>query len=91
VLDFLEACERAGQPARRKGIDALFGSAISGVRSGRPGEPFPRDLDSLARVGAILPRLPRLSPGYELFDLIRQNAERGIEFQRQEAEFFDEE
>jgi transcriptional regulator with XRE-family HTH domain len=91
VMNFLDACGQAGQTARRKGIDALFRGAISGVRSGRPGEPFPRDLESLSRVEAILPRLPRLSPAYELYDLIRRHAEQSIEHQRQEAEFFDEE
>jgi transcriptional regulator with XRE-family HTH domain len=91
VERFLEACDREGPPARRKGIDSLFRASISGVRSGRPGEPFPRDLDLLTRVEPILPRLSRLSGAYELYDLIRRNAERDIAMQRQEAEFFDDE
>lgn len=89
VVDFLDACKQAGQPALRKGIDALFRGAISGIRSGQPGEPFSRDLECLERVRNILPRLPRLSPARELYDLIRHHAERSIEFQREQAEFFD--
>jgi len=89
VITFLEACERAGEPARRKGVDALFRSAISGIRSGTPGEPFPRDLQAQSLANAALARLSRLSPAYELYDLIRRDAERDIEFTRREAEFFD--
>jgi hypothetical protein len=90
AITFLEACERAGEPARRKGVDALFSSAISGIRSGTPGEPFPRDLEMQSLANAILARLSRLSPAYELYDAIRQHAERGIEFARRQAEFLDE-
>jgi transcriptional regulator with XRE-family HTH domain len=89
VITFLEACDQAGEPARRKGVDALFRSAISGIRSGTPGEPFPRDLEAHSLANAALARLSRLSPAYELYDLIRQHAERDIEFARREAEFFD--
>jgi hypothetical protein len=91
VTNFLDACERAGQPARQKGIGELLRGSMSGIRSGRPGEPFPRDLETLARVQTVLPRLPKLSPAYELYDLIRKNAERDIEIQRQQAEFFNDE
>jgi hypothetical protein len=89
VVDFLGVCERSGAPARRKAIDALFRSTISGVRSGVPGEPFPRDLEQLAKAKEVLARQPRLSPAYELYDLIRESAERNIDLQKQEAEFFD--
>jgi hypothetical protein len=89
VLAFLEACDRAGRPARRKGVDALFRSAISGIRSGRPGEPTQRDVVSTSRARAILPRLPRLSGAYELYQMILTEAERGVAQSRQDAEFFD--
>lgn len=89
VVSFLDACERTGQPIRRKGIDSLLRAAISGVRSGRPGQPFSRDLATVERVDALLPSLPRLSPAYELYDLIRERAERGIELQQQTAELPD--
>jgi hypothetical protein len=88
-ITFLEACERAGEPARRKGVDALFRSAISGICSGTPGEPFPRDLQAQSLANAALARLSRLSPAYELYNLIRRDAERDIEFTRRQAEFFD--
>lgn len=89
VITFLEACEGAGEPAPRKGVNALFRSAISGMRSGTPGEPFPQDLEAQSLAKATLARLSRLSPAYKLYDLIRDHAEHGIEFARREAEVFD--
>src|SRR5882724_4880848 len=89
VVTFLEACERAGEPVRRKAIAALYRSAISGVRGGRPGEPFPRDIECREASLALLSRLPRLSPAHELYDMLRAHSEDGIARARQEAEFFD--
>jgi hypothetical protein len=89
VLSFLETCDRIGRPARRKGVDALMRAAISGLRSGTPGEPFQRDLENAKRAGEILPRLSRLSGAYEFYSAILREAERDIGRARQEAEFFD--
>lgn len=91
VVNFLDACERAGEATCRKGIDCLVRAAISGVRSGTFGKPFQQDQDAIVAVEAILPRLPRISPAFQLYDLIRRHAEQGIDFQRQQAEFFDDE
>jgi transcriptional regulator with XRE-family HTH domain len=89
VVTFLDACDRAGQPVRRKAIGSLYRSAISGVRSGRPGEPFPQDVQCREAAVALLGRLPRLSPAYELYEMIRAHSEQGIAFAQQEAESFD--
>jgi transcriptional regulator with XRE-family HTH domain len=89
VVSFLDACERAAEPVRRKAIDALYRSATSGVRHGRPGEPFPRDLQCREASLALLARLPRLSPAYELYDMLRADADQSIAWARKEAEAFD--
>lgn len=89
VVMFLDACDRAGGSVRRKAILSLVRSATSGVRSGRPGEPFPRDVECLEASLALLPRLPRLSSAYELYDTVRAHSESGITLARQDAEFSD--
>jgi transcriptional regulator with XRE-family HTH domain len=89
VVNFLEACGRSGEPIRRRAIDALFRSAISGIHRGSPGEPFPRDVKCLEASLAVLSRLPRLSAAYELYDQLREHSEGGIARARREAEFFD--
>ena len=89
VVSFLDACERTGEPLRHRAMDALYESAISGVRGGRPGEPFPSALKCREASLALLARLPRLSPAYELYDLLRADAERRIARSRKEAEAID--
>lgn len=89
VVNFLDACAGAGESVRRRGIEALIRSATSGVRSGRPGEPFPRDLECREASLALLARLPRLSPAYELYDMLRTHSEQGIAWARRQAEAFE--
>jgi transcriptional regulator with XRE-family HTH domain len=89
VIAFLDQCDRAGRPARRKGVQELFRSAISGVRTSYPGEPAPYDLENQRRAKELLARLPKQSSAYELYNLVLQDAERSIESARQDAEFFD--
>ena len=88
VMSFLDACEGAGEAVRLKAIEALYESASSGVRGGRPGEPFPRDLKFREASLALLARLPRLSPAYELYDMLRTDADHSIARSRKEAEAF---
>lgn len=89
VVLFLDQCDRTGRPARRKGIEALFRASLSGVRTGRPGEPMPRDIDTSKQAAEILARLPKQSGAYELYTWLQRDADRNIEQARQEAEFFD--
>jgi hypothetical protein len=89
VIAFLDQCDRAGRPARRKGVQDLYRSAISGVRTSYPGEPAPYDLENQQRAKELLTRLPKQSSAYELYSLVLQDAERSIESARQDAEFFD--
>jgi transcriptional regulator with XRE-family HTH domain len=89
VMNFLERCDHAGDPVRRKAIDALYRVTTSGVRSGTPGEPFPRDVECRDKSIAVMARLPRLSPAYELYDMLRAHSEHSIEFARKDAEAYD--
>ncbi|HEY1613985.1 MAG TPA: helix-turn-helix domain-containing protein [Rhizomicrobium sp.] len=89
VVSFLELCDDAGDPVRRKALDALYRATISGVRSGTPGEPFPRDVECRDKAVALLARLPRLSPAFELYDMLRAHSEHSIEFARKDGEAFD--
>jgi transcriptional regulator with XRE-family HTH domain len=91
VTIFLDQCDRAGRPARQKGVEELFRSAISGVRSGIPGQPMPHDLENRRCAAEIMTRLPKRSGAYELYNMILRDAERSIEQARQYAEFFDDE
>jgi transcriptional regulator with XRE-family HTH domain len=89
VVSFLDTCERAGEPVRRKAIDALFRSATSGVHSGHPGEPFPRDLECREASLALLARLPRLSSAYEFYNMLREHSDHSIAWARKDAQAFD--
>jgi hypothetical protein len=89
VITFLEHCDRAGRPARRRGVQQLYRSALSGVRTSYPGEPAPYDLDNRRRANELMARLPKQSGAYELYSIVLQDAERNIESARQDAEFFD--
>ncbi|HET7085149.1 MAG TPA: helix-turn-helix domain-containing protein [Rhizomicrobium sp.] len=87
VVEFLDACDHTGSMVVRKAIDSLFRSVTGGVRRGTPGEPFPRDVQMVDRANAVLKTLSRLSPAYQLYQMIRDNAERDVERSKREAEF----
>jgi transcriptional regulator with XRE-family HTH domain len=89
VVAFLDACDRAGDSARRSGIQALHSSAISGIRRGRPGEPFDRDVEYREASLRFMPRLPRLSAAYELYNMILAHSENSIALAHRDAESFD--
>jgi hypothetical protein len=66
VVRFLERAKQFGKKTVNGAISDLFASTIRGVRSGTPGEPFPRDLQTKQEAGKALAELPRFSPAYEL-------------------------
>lgn len=59
-------------------------------KTGTPGEPFPRDLEALEKAKSILDSLPRFSPAYRLYDLIKRDAEKNIAESLKEQELFEE-
>jgi len=71
-------------------VTGLFNSAISGIRQGVPGEPFPRDLETKSKAESILRSLSRFSPAYQLYEALKNYSEWGIERARLDREAFEE-
>jgi len=90
VVRFLERARQFGKDLVDRATGCLFGSAIGGIRSGTPGEPFPEDLRMKEDAGKALVELPRFSPAHELYQAIAQHAETRIEFALREREAFEE-
>ncbi len=59
VTRLLHAASRQGEETLRAARSALHRSAVSGVRSGRPGEPYPEDVRQRDTAAAIAANLPR--------------------------------
>jgi len=89
VQRFLEKAKQVSPEALKGAISSLFGSAISGIRSGTPGEPMPRDLEMKKTSEETLQSLPRFSPAYELYDSVRKHAEQGLADSRRTKEAFE--
>lgn len=66
----------------------LYAGALSGMRSGTVGEPFPQDLSLKAKAEAILGTLPSYSPAYPLYQAILQHADAAISRSREDGERF---
>ena len=49
-----------------KAVSALYGSAIAGLRSGIPGEPFPQDIMIRDEAEKALQEIPRFAPAHRL-------------------------
>jgi transcriptional regulator with XRE-family HTH domain len=89
VIAFLERCEAVDLELLERVVSNLAAGASEGMRSGTPGEPYPRDLADRQQANAVLARLSRLSPAYELFEDIRLHAEGSIRRALQDAEHLD--
>ncbi|MCP3392352.1 helix-turn-helix domain-containing protein [Bradyrhizobium sp. CCGB12] len=89
VERYLEKAKQVGPKALKHAIGALFSSAVSGVRSGTPGEPMPRDISMKERSEQVLRSLPRFSPAHKLYDGIRKHAEEGLAESRHVKESFE--
>ncbi|WP_426042729.1 helix-turn-helix domain-containing protein [Brevundimonas sp. TWP2-3-4b1] len=79
VVQLLDRCRPFGATLVKSMITALYSSATSGMRSGMPGKPMPRDLEDRARSEEVLSKLSRMSPAYTLFTYIRDSARRDID------------
>ena len=88
-MRLLEKTEGFGKDMLRSIISDLYGAAIGGMRSGVPGEPFPRDIKMKEEAEKALAEIPRFSPAYELYDAVRKHAENDIARCRQEAELYE--
>lgn len=78
AIAFLDACDRAGRTARRDAAQELFRSWLNGVRTSFPGEPTQIDVEAMEKTEALLSRLTPGTGAYDLYRMIRDEAERSI-------------
>lgn len=78
VESYLACCRRADPALLKTAIDQLGAAAMSGMWSGSPGRPMPRDIQARDEATAALRTLSRLSPAYRLYKDILDHANRNI-------------
>ena len=78
VVALLDRAQQFDPELRRTVSTELYCSAISGMRHGTPGEPFPEDVSMHEQVAALIQSLDPFSPAYQLYDDIRRYSEMSI-------------
>ena len=91
VLRYLARCHQFGAECYKKASSELFSAAVSGMRSGTPGEPFPEDLRMKEEATEALKSIPRFAPGRDLYEDLLKHAEREIRRQLKEGEAHEDE
>jgi hypothetical protein len=91
VLRYLTRCHQFGAECYKRASGEVFAAAISGMRSGTPGEPFPEDLRMKEEATDALKSIPRFAPGRDLYEDLMQYAEHGIRQQLKDAEAHEDE
>lgn len=91
VKRILKSARALGKSVHRDLSSSLHAAALSGVRSGTPGVPFPEDLRTKEQSGAVLATLSRADPAYELYEALKNHAEHGIKRSQAEGRAMDEE
>lgn len=89
IIEYLAAVRSHGAEHLDFAINSLYSAAVSGMREGMPGQPFPKDVSNLSKANVILSSLSRFSPAYKLYTYIKQDAERNIEQSNREREMFE--
>jgi hypothetical protein len=90
VARALRAAHTQGLKTHSAVASALYSSAMSGIRHGVAGKPFPIDEQMKAHAEAQLAQISRADPTYGLYDSLRKHAERDIERQLAEGRLMDE-
>lgn len=90
TISYLTAAMSHGSKCLESATSALYCASVSGGKQGTPGEPFPRDVEALEKAKSVLDSLPRFSPAYRLYDLIKRDAEKNIAESLKERELFEE-
>lgn len=91
VRDIVNAAELIGEEALDEIRSAIAVSANSGMRSGKPGEPFQDDLQMEEHCMKMLKTLSRVDPLFDLYDELLKDARYAIERQRKSRYALDEE
>lgn len=90
VVWMMRLARSHGADVLRKLGGALYGAAVSGSRSGTPGEPFPQDIKLRDRASEVLSGLTRQDPAYELYSNLHRHAIHSIKMQEEEGRMMDE-
>lgn len=85
VIWMMRLARSHGTDILRKLVSALYCAAVSGSRSGVPGEPFPQDIKLRDRAAEVLSGLTRQDPAYELYSDLHRHAIQSIEMQEEEG------
>lgn len=67
----------------------LWSAAISGVKHGTPGQPFPEDTEMAATAAAQLAALPKGSPAWDFYAGLKRHAEAEIQRAKRDRPEFD--
>lgn len=86
ICRLLEYIEEYGSEIEKKVKASLFSSAIGGVKSTIPGQPFPEDLAIKEASEKLLANLPRFHPAYSFYNILREHAEIDIKRSTQEED-----
>lgn len=89
VRKVLRAASLVGEEAEQKIGGAICAAAISGTRSGTPGEPFAEDVFQLRRATEIADQMPRGSLDERLYRSLADSAQRNIEWSAERDAAFD--
>jgi hypothetical protein len=90
VIRFLDKAKQCGKDLLTDASSALFGATISGVKSGKPGEPFPQDIHMKTEAENALKEIPPFSPAYRLYEDIKIHADYNVKRSLRDREAFDE-
>jgi len=86
VSRLLEKARQAGGKTYDKVEGALYGSAISGLKHGTAGQPFPEDIALRDQAEEALTGLSRFAPSRPLYEALKAHASSSIERVLREAE-----
>ena len=89
VLRVMEKGKLLGSNCFDAAESSFYISASSGIRSGVPGQPFPKDIALKKDAEKALENMSRFSVGYGLYDGLRKSAEQGIERSTQKYDEFE--
>lgn len=89
VQEAVRAAHEIGEESAEEMRSAFYAAAVSGMRSGVPGEPFPADLRQEEHASSTLAKLSRFDPSYELYSALLADARERLARQAKQKEAMD--
>ncbi len=86
VVELLEQAAAMSQECLDGLRSSLWRSAMSGMRHGTPGSPFPEDEETRDRSVEALAQISPSSPAWQLFSVLKGDAEANIRWKHQDDE-----